>query len=226
MRFELEWQAAPGVRDKVLAATWARLGLHVGDLCASEGIDVRSESRRTSIHGSLFPLAEWIIEHWWHLLYEPSPYAPVPGGRVALPWMRSWVQRHNLLAARDGGALPDLTVVRDGDGVLLQWEADPVSQTPLRIRFVGQGKLRVTVAELERSLRSFVEAVLARLEERLPDNEDLQRAGEAWCAIRSADPAEAAVCQALAVMGVIPLRPGRGERCADQGRGALYSRPA
>ena len=207
MRFDFEWQEAPGVRDKVLAATWARLSLHVGNHCASEAIDVRSDSRRTSIHGSLFPLAEWLVEHWWHLLYEPSPRTPVPGGRAALPVMRSWVQRHNLLAARDGGALPDLTIMRDGDDVLLQWEADPVSQTPIRIRFVGQGMLRVTVAEFERSVGTFVEAVLARLEERLPDNEDVKRAVEAWCAIRSADSAEVALCQSLAVMGVDPYDP-------------------
>ncbi len=211
MKFELEWQEAPGVRDKVLAATWARLSLHAGNLCASEAIDERSESRRTSIHGSLFPLAEWLVEHWWHLLYEPSPRTPVPGGRAALPSMRGWVQRHNLLAARDGGALPDLTILRDGDDVLLQWEADPVPQTPSRLRFVGQGEVRVTVAELERSVGSFVEAVLARLEEGFPDNEDVKRVVNAWCAIRSADPAEAALCQSLAVMGVDPYDPDEAD---------------
>ena len=103
MRFEFEWQPAPGVRDDVLAATWARLSLSVGDLYASEAIDLRSDSRRTGIYGSLFPLVEWLVEHWWHLLHEPSPRFPMPGGRAAPPLMRSWVQRHNLLAARDGG---------------------------------------------------------------------------------------------------------------------------
>ena len=93
MRFEFEWQEAPGVRDKILAATWARLSLHAGNLCVSEAIDERSDSRRTSIHGSLFPLAEWLVEHWWHLLYEASPRTPVSGGRASLPLMRSWVQR-------------------------------------------------------------------------------------------------------------------------------------
>lgn len=208
MRFEFEWQEAPGVQDQVLAATWARLSLHVGDLCVSEAIDVRSDSRRTGIHGSLFPLAEWLVEHWWHLLCEPSPRAPVPGGRAALPLMRSWVQRHNLLAARDGGALPDLTIVRDGDDVLLQCESDPVSRAPTRLRFVGQGGRRVPVAEFERSARCFIEAVLARLEERHADNEDVERVAEAWGAICSADSAEAALCRSLAVMGVDPYDPG------------------
>jgi hypothetical protein len=209
--FEFEWQEAPGVRDKVLAATWARLSLYAGNLCVSEAIDERSESRRTSIHGSLFPLAEWLVEHWWHLLHEPSPHTPVPGGRAALPWMHGWVQRHNLLAARDGGALPDLTILRDGDDVLLQWEADPVPQIPSRLRFISQGKLRVPVPELERWVASFVETVLARLEEGFPDNEDVKRVVKAWCAIRSADSAEAALCQSLAVMGVDPYDPDEAD---------------
>ena len=207
MRLEFEWHEAPGVRDKVLAATWARLCLSVGDLCASEAIDRRSESRRTGIYGSLFPLVEWMIEHWWHLLHEPSPRSPVPGGRAAPSLMRGWVQRHNLLAARDGGSLPDLTITRDGDVVFVQWEADPISQTPMRIRFVGQGKAREDAAEFERSLVSFIDSVLVRLGERLQNNEDVERAVEAWSAIRSADSAEVNLCRSLAVMGVDPYDP-------------------
>ena len=121
--------------------------------------------------------------------------------------MRNWVQRHNLLAARDGGALPDLTVARDGEDVLIQWEPDPVSTRPTRVRFVGQGRSRVTPAEFERSAGSFVEAVLARLEEELRDDEEVAQLAEAWHAIRSADATEAELCQALAVMGVAPYDP-------------------
>ena len=207
VKFEFEWQEAPGVRDNVLAATWSRLGLSVGGLCASEAIDLRSNSRRTGIYGSLFPLAEWLVEHWWHLLHEPSPRSPVPGGRAAPQILRSWVQRHNLLAARDGGALPDLTIARDGDDILFQWEADPVSPTTIYVRFVGQGKSRVSVTEFERSVGSFVEAVFARLEDRLPDNEEVKRAVEAWHAIHSADSAEVELCRSLAIMGVDPYDP-------------------
>lgn len=207
MRFDYEWQEASGVRDNVLAATWARLSLSVGDRCASEAVDLRSDSRRTGIYGSVFPLVEWLVEHWWHLLHEPSPRSPVPSGRAASQMMRGWVQRHNLLAARDGGALPDLSIVRDGDDILVQWEADPASQSPDRVRFVGRDALRVEVDDFERSVATFVEAVLARLEERLRDNEDAERVVEAWTAIRTADSAERQLCQSLAVMGVDPYDP-------------------
>jgi hypothetical protein len=207
MKLDFEWQEAPGVRDRVLAASWARLTLSVGDLCASEAVDPRSNSRRTGIYGSLFPLTEWIVEHWWQLLNEPSPRSPVPGGRAAPSLMRSWIQRHNLLAARDGGSLPDLTITRDGDAVLVQWEPDPVSPTSVRLRFVGQGRVREDAAEFERSLHTFVDSVLSRLEEKLRNDEDVQRVVKAWNAIHSADPNEAELCRSLALMGVDPYDP-------------------
>lgn len=207
MRFEFEWQEAPGVRDKPLAATWSRLSLSVGDLCATEVIDLRSSSRRTGIYGSLFPLAEWLVEQWWQLLHEALPRSPVPGGRVAPPGLRGWVQRHSLLAARDGGALPDLTIARDGHDIVLHWEPDPTVRTSNRLRFVGQGTVRVNAQDFERALVVFVDAVLARLNEQLPNNQDVERVAKAWNAIRSADIPERNLCESLAVMGVDPYDP-------------------
>jgi hypothetical protein len=207
VKFELEWQGAPGVRDRVLAATWARLSLSVGDLCASEAIDLRSSSRRTGIYGSLFPLAEWLVEQWWQLMHEPSPLAPMPGGRGATADLRGWMQRHCLLAARDGGALPDLTIARDGDDVFLRWEPDPVVGESSRLRFVGQGAARVNAADFERILSDFVSGVVARLNEQLPENEGVRRLVTAWNAVRSADGLERRLCESLAVMGVDPYDP-------------------
>ncbi len=207
VKLDFEWQEAPGVRDKVLAATWSRLSLSVGDLCASEAIDLRSNSRRTGIYGSLFPLAEWIVEQWWQLLHEPSPRSPVRGGRVAPADLRGWFQRHSLLAARDGGALPDLTIVRDGDDILLQWEPDPAARTSSRLRFVGQGAARVHAEDFERALSVFVDAVLARLNEQLSEEEDVKRLADAWNVVRSADGLERTLCESLAVMGVDPYDP-------------------
>jgi hypothetical protein len=69
----------------------------------------------------------------------------------------------------------------------------------------------MTVAELERSMGTFVEAVLARLDEKLPDNEDVKRVAKAWCAVRSANCEEAALCQSLAVMGVDPYDPDEAD---------------
>lgn len=204
MKFDFEWQDAPGVRDPVLAATWARLTLSVDGCLATEAIDLRSSSRRTGVYGSVFPLAEWLVENWWQILYEPSLSSPLPPGRDASPWMRAWVQRHNLLLARDGGALPDLTIVRDGGDIVLQLTPDPASASYARVRFVGKGTFREPPEEFEGAAASFVEAVLARLEEQLSDSELVRDLREAWGAIRSSDAEERELCRSLALMGVDP----------------------
>lgn len=205
--FDFEWQDAPGVRDELLAATWARLSLKAGDSYVSEAIDLGSQSHRTGIYGSLFPVAEWIVEHWWHLLYEPAPQTPLPSGRSGVEAIRGWVQRHNLLAAREGGALPDLTIARDGKDVLLRWVADPASRAPRRLRFVGQDDAHVSCSELENTMGRLVEAVLSRLRELLGENEDVVRLAEGWHAIRAADASEAELCRFLAILGVDPYDP-------------------
>ena len=61
MKLDIEWLDAPGVRDRVLAATWARFSFRVGDVVLTEVVDNRSKSRRTGVFGSVFPLAKWIV---------------------------------------------------------------------------------------------------------------------------------------------------------------------
>ncbi len=105
MKFNFEWQEAPGVQDKILAATWARFSIKVGDNYATEAIDPKSDSRRTGIYGSLFPLAQWIVEE---LVAPPvrarSGFAPYPGDAKWPDDQRPWIRRHNLLVAREGEA--------------------------------------------------------------------------------------------------------------------------
>lgn len=208
VKFDYEWQEAPGVRDQVLAATWARFSIEVGAHHATEAIDPKAGSRRTGIYGSLFPLAQWIVENWWHLLYEPAPVSPPPGGRDSWPELqRPWIRRHNLLVAREGGAYPDLTIARDGDVLSLIWRPDPSLSFPTRLRFVGEGSSRVAVERFEEEASSLVGAVLARLESQLPGNSEVEDLKEAWMAIGSSDSSEKDLCRALAILGLDPYDP-------------------
>ena len=207
MRIELEWQDAPGVRDRVLAATWARLRIDVGGSCVTEALDLRSESRRAGVYGSLFPMAEWIVENWWPLLHEQCPVSPVPGGRAARSWIKDWIQRHNLLAARDGSALPDLTCVRDGDDVVLHWEQDPAEWGPRRVRFVSQGQHRVALEQFSKALAAFVNSVIARLDVLAMDDDDSSRLRNDWAAIHASESDEAELCRIMAMLGLDPYDP-------------------
>src|SRR5690606_36603245 len=149
MRFEVEWLEAPGVRDCVLAATWARLRMQAGGEDVTELVHLASDTRRVGVDGPVFPLAEWLIENWWNVLYEPSPTSPLRPGRSARRWEQDWVRRHNLLAAREGTALPDAAFARDGEDIVVRWFPDPPEQDRSRVRFVNGGQVRVAAPEFE-----------------------------------------------------------------------------
>jgi hypothetical protein len=207
MRFEIEWLDAPGVRDPVLAATWARLRLEVNGSDVLELIHLPSKTSRAAVYGPLFPLVEWFVENWWSLLYEASPTSPLTPGRHAPLWKRAWMQRHNLLAAREGMALPDATFVRDGDDLIVRWDPDPEWHETRRVRFIGSGQVRVHAEQFAQQVTTLVEATLQRLQALLEDNEDVQRLANAWTAIHSADTDEQTLCRSLAVLGVDPYDP-------------------
>lgn len=207
VKFHVEWQEAPGVRDPLLAQTWARLELEAQRQTASELVDLRANSRRTGIYGSVFPLAEWLVENWWPLLYELSPDPGVRGARGAPPWMTPWMRRHNLLAAREGGALPDLTIARDGDDVLLTATPDPLPAAASGIRFVAAGLFREPAEAFERDAAAFIESTALRLAESLADHETVRHFLAGWAAVRASDRTERDVCRALAQLHRDPYDP-------------------
>jgi hypothetical protein len=132
LEIRLEWLEAPGVKDAVLAKTWGRLEIHVSDSrmtlrCLTTCVHSKANSVQRGVYGSVFPLAEWIVENWWSLLFEPVRVPEYSGGREGgtKPRLRQWVQRHNLLAAREGGSLPDLTFYSDDNEVVACWFPDP-----------------------------------------------------------------------------------------------------
>ncbi len=180
--FQVEWPNAPGVKVQVLAKTWARLEIHL----QAEGtpprwltscIRTRSNSVQRGVYGSVFSLAEWIVENWWFLLHEPLRVPEYQGGRAVAvdDPQRRWAQRHDLLAAREGGALPDLTFYRDGPDVVACWFPDPEQDEQIRpTRFIsGAGTVRMAPCDLVIALHDFVETVLERLDQ--ASDEDTQR---------------------------------------------------
>ncbi|NLS95812.1 MAG: hypothetical protein GXX96_27065 [Planctomycetaceae bacterium] len=204
-----EWNDAPGVKDPVLAATWARL--EIRDESAGEPRWLSQVIRSTTssvgrgVYGSMFPLAEWIVENWWFLFHESCRVPELSSGRLLAgnPKQRIWIQRHNLLAAREGGALPDLTIFRDGGTLVFKWVPDPDHDESIRpVRFVGQGTALFEPVDVERSLHQFVEAVLERLVGLADDSADRLR--ENWRAICRSREVESELCSWSASLGLDP----------------------
>lgn len=200
LQSRVEWLEAPGVTADELRQTWARFELWTDDRCLTQ-VTSPDGSLRRSITASLYPLAEWIAEHWWSLSFEVRPSA-VPVGawswsfRDAHPWLR----RHNLRAAGEGMPWPNLTVVPEGSITRLRWFRD---ESPQRgpVHFVSEGEALVPHVAAVAGLRGIVELVLERLEEQGVFGTHLARE---WAAIAAADSDEGEFCQAAARLGLDP----------------------
>ena len=208
IRFGMEWQDAPGVRDTVLARTWCRLVIEAGGRLVTQAIDSRSDSLRGGVYGSAFPLGRWIVENWWFLLNEsyrfPARYSSRELARV--PRDRVWAQRHSLLAAREGGALPDLTLHRDDERkVVARWVPDGSGSDHPSLCFTGEGEEHLEMADAERGLAEAVEAVLDRLEGF--EEPEVGAFREDWAAITGATERERKLCEWSARLGIDPFDP-------------------
>lgn len=201
----IEWEEAPTVRSPVLASTWARLEIRVQGKLITRFWSEPTNAIRAGVHGSLFPLARWISRNWWHLLAEtiPSP-AVLQSARRVQSLMRPWMERHNLVHAREGMAYPDLAIYREDDLVGVRWLPDPEDVTTPG-RFIGEGAVHLNRAEVEAGLAGLVDSVLARTADVVDDEVETLRAD--WAAIQNASPDERALCERLAALGLDPYAP-------------------
>jgi hypothetical protein len=210
-QFRLEWYDAPGVTDKILARTWALLEIRSGDPDSEKSWPSNLISRTGNAHrgifGSVFPLAEWIVENWWFLLFEPCRVPELTSGRslVKVPRQRPWVQRHCLLAAREGGALPDLSFYRDGRHVVAKWFPDPAQTGGDRPLFFTGGEHRFSLEAAQQLFHGFVEEVLARLDRE--NDDDTDRFRQNWRAVIESQRHEANSCAWAARLGLDPYAP-------------------
>lgn len=222
--FHVDWQDAPGVRDPVLARTWCALTIRINGEPVTRVSDRRTKGWRNSVYGSAFPLCSWIVDNLWFLLYEPYRWA-IPYGSRDLARNdadRPWVHRHSLLAAREGGALPDLTLFRDGDTVLARWLKDGGDASHPFLRFVQEGQTHLSPEAVRASIGQFVETVFERISE-LRQAEVVQLR-EHWTDLHRLSPVETNLCAWSARLGVnahyddeLPDTEAERLRCAIEG---------
>lgn len=192
LRFDFEWASVPGSKDPVIGATMADLEIRLGDQSITKVYDRRVQCVRDRVLVSLYPLAEWVAAHWWPLLEENL----VPGRTERGPF----AEKHSFRHAGDGFALPDLTLVPEGETVLLRCvplslEHQPISfQTDLQ-DYLPKDHVREVLSDL-------IEAVLERI---LSANLRGTWLESEWNALRDMDPEEVDFCQAVARMGLDPF---------------------
>ena len=200
--FDIDWRDAPGVRDPVLARTWCALTIRVQDQPVTRVYDRHTRGWRNSVYGSVFPLCSWLVDNIWFLLYEPYRWA-IPFGSRDLARNdadRPWVRRHSLLAAREGSALPDLTIFRDGDDVLVRWLKDGGDTSHPFLRFVHEGRAYLSPDVVRESIVSLVETVLERVSDL--SHAEVGQLRDDWADLHGLTPEETNLCAWSARLGI------------------------
>lgn len=191
LSLDFEWADPLGARGPELRATWARLALRVDGRVASRVFDHEMRTVRDSVYVPLYPLAEWIVANWWRLLFEiESPQ------RMKDP---HYERRHNLRWAREGYSLPSLSFSAAGELLQLRWEAEFLAHH--RVEFIQFGSAYVDIELLQRTLRSFITAVVTRLTASGITNSFLQRE---WEIVGNTVGEDADFCVAAATLGLDP----------------------
>ena len=191
-RFQFEWEDSPRARTPELDATWARLEIHAGDEVITRVEARRVQSVRTGIYVPLYPIAEWIVANWWFLWDE---------WRVDRP-----DSRHDLLAAREGFVLPDLSFLPTETKMEVIWKptGSNISAVSPDVLFLSGGSGVFPKALVEKEFRRLVEAVLERL--RAKQVRQTYLVSE-WQVILDAelDPEQKAFCEKAAHLGCDPF---------------------
>lgn len=208
MKFRIEWEEAPGVRPVSHALTWCRLEIEVAGQIVTRVLDNRANTTRQGVYGSVFPLAEWIAENWWSLLYEPVPFPGAFGlnrrNSRSEDLRRRWENRHNVFCAREGFSLPHLYLYRDGNRISARWNTVKGSaERP--VEFLSQGASKVPFEIARDVLAEFVENVIDRLGGN--GEEDERELRERWQAVRDSEQTENRLCALAGAAGLDPYDP-------------------
>ena len=188
--------------DAFERATWARLRWQVGNRVATR--HVRGDKFRETIAVPSAPIATWLVENWWSLLYEPSSIQDDPIGSAKAPTDvggNLWRHRHSIRSADSSLRLPDLRIFSTGRtlGWVLQSDGD---EPPVRYVEAGDGQL--SRANFIDTAKEFIHWTLEHLRGCNDDRADWLR--ERRDLIRSSTdaPDVAEFCRAAGRLGLDP----------------------
>lgn len=188
---DFDWADPLDARGAELRATWARLAIRVGGQTPTRVFDQEARTVRDSIYVPLYPLAEWIAANWWRMLFEIESSERMKDGL--------YPRRHNLRWAREGYSVPPLSFHAVGESIQLRWEAEKLDHH--RVEFIESGSAFADLDSTQRTLRSFLTAVVSRLTEYGVSGTFLQRE---WDVVANTVGEDAEFCIAAATLGLDP----------------------
>ncbi len=148
---ECEWLDNPTVTDSLEHNLFAALSIYVQGECATWVEDNREHAFYTAVDVSAFPLVQWVMIHWWRLLWEPQGNTP------------SWDYSHKIGSAGHGYIWPNLSFSSDWQSVHVtsrptsQWDAESV-------RYLKHFDKMVPLSEFESGLEHLCHEALKKLQ--------------------------------------------------------------
>lgn len=137
-------------------------------------------------------LAEWIVENWWPLLWEPRKSEDVGDDS-------DFLDRHCILAAQHGFALPRLLIVPFGGNIQVSATARDAQLAD--VRFLKGGEAVLSRQEVESELKKFVTNVVLRLRNKQVISTPLQ---QLWEMVEGTTAEEAQFCRLIGALGMSP----------------------
>jgi len=192
LAFELEWEG--GLNGKInpeFEATFAHLSIRIDDCLVTNC--VVGSGHKSRILVPLYPMAEWFALNWWQLMNEPL----CPGREIT---EEAFLERHGLLYARDGFAIPDLRIFPEGDNIRLKWLPHRMANQSLE--FFSQGESVLPRLDVADAITDLIEQVLERLASRGLTNTLL---AEEWSSVHSLSSDEIEFCESASRLGLDPF---------------------
>ncbi len=154
--FRQSWSSV-GSGTPELANTLAQLEIHVGDYNLTRNENIFSQSIQNHVIVSSYPLAFWMLQNWWRLLYEPLPAPNKPDV--------SWRMAHELGAADHGFVWPKILFASDSLNVQV-WSSPSEVNCQQSVRYINGLNLPVSISitEFRQALFDFISTVENRLE--------------------------------------------------------------
>ncbi len=154
--FRQKW-LNPGAGEPELSNTMAQLEVYVEDFNLTKNENIWSQSIQESIVVSTYPLALWILQSWWRLLYEPLP----PRGKLTTHWRMA----HELGAANHGFVWPKLLFASDSENIQI-WASPSDTQCRQSVRYLNgvTSPISISVSEFQNVLVDFISTIANRLD--------------------------------------------------------------
>lgn len=187
------WPSASA--DEAEAQAFTRLRIAVGDSLVTRNISKRGGGESEAITTSMLPLAEFLADGWWPLLYEPQRPKITDAFRA----------RHRLDTGMRGYAFPAFALWSGGeDSLLADWASFPSQHA--QVTFIEARPEEIVQLErdaVETDLMDLVETVIDRTRGTAP------QLLETWERVRRsiADPDEFNYCIASGRLGLDPYNP-------------------